>query len=64
MFTIILEQASTSLFSGWDWIDCTSAAVAMEKFASYVAEAKLNKLAHIRVENEQGDIIAEWHSGE
>lgn len=63
MFTINLEQATTSLFSGWDWVDYPSEAVAMEKFSSFIASAKLNKLTHIWVENEQGDIIAEWCSG-
>ena len=64
MFTIVLEQVSSSLFSGWDWVDCASMTAAMEKFAAYVADAKLNRWAHIRVENEQGDTIAEWYMGE
>jgi len=63
MFTVIFEQKSTSLFSGWDWVDYTSAAEAMEKFSSCIAKAKLNGWVHIRVENEQGNTIAEWYLG-
>lgn len=63
MFTVNLEQATTSLFSGWDWIDLPSEAVAMEKFSSCIVNARLNKWTHIWIENEQGDIIAEWCSG-